>query len=512
MLLFIEIPIILFLIVSFGFWVFHLQRVWKALCRESQALSAVTDINFLLEESRSKARGKRGIAKRDDVYREFCKKQDVCSEAYVIKHLKLIYEAGWADTRLDIGELNKHTTGQLFRHNGIFRPILGVFIIIGLLGTLVGLINGLNSLSAMEISAGEKIFSSNFQVFMTTVQFAFLPSALGIFFTIVGVFGYTNYLRKICLPLKSTLESTTFNIWVPQLFKTPSEHALKTLSEAQNQLEENMEVAQRVANFTESIDDELKHFRPNIQQANQSIESFNESVRLVEKSSKVFEQTISEISTFQRTLEAMFQQTQENTTEIRKLFSNLSQQNESLEKRLDGLLEFEKAYKEDQRRSRSATEKLLTSAENAFNQLGQRNSEIIEEIGGPINATLKEVERDMRNLEPPIKHSVEMIDGIASTFSNRSEVLIRDLRGEFAHQNAAKEAETKGIKVLNESLNGLVEHLGSMITQQGVVTSKLNQISAPISFSPFHRTIHILTGVGLVGVIYLVYSVFNSQF
>ena len=65
----------------------------------------------------------------------------------VTKHLKAIFLAGWNESRLEVGELINHTTSNLFRWNNLFRSVLAVFIVIGLLGTLFGLADSLVELS-----------------------------------------------------------------------------------------------------------------------------------------------------------------------------------------------------------------------------------------------------------------------------------------------------------------------------------------------------------------------------
>ena len=103
--------------------------------------------------------------------------------------------AGWNESRLEVSELINHTTSNLFRWNNLFRSVLAVFIVIGLLGTLFGLTDSLTDLSpALKESTANETNTENSERMtqalgnlMDDVKGAFAPSIWGIIFTVLGV-------------------------------------------------------------------------------------------------------------------------------------------------------------------------------------------------------------------------------------------------------------------------------------------------------------------------------------
>src|SRR3569833_2892270 len=77
----------------------------------------------------------------------YLEEQRLPTRGVVAAHLRAIFDAGLHESRLDIGDLLRHTNAKLFRANTLLRALLSIFVILGLLGTLFGLADTLKALS-----------------------------------------------------------------------------------------------------------------------------------------------------------------------------------------------------------------------------------------------------------------------------------------------------------------------------------------------------------------------------
>ena len=138
----IALGIIWCLIGFFGVWFIGLITCWRWLRTEQKHIENNQDIQLLVTAREKQDRGREGTdqeADRENAFSEFCKESSLNRRSPIAKHLKAIFGAGWDETRLEVGELINHTTSDLFKWNNLFRSLLAVFIVIGLLGTLFGL-------------------------------------------------------------------------------------------------------------------------------------------------------------------------------------------------------------------------------------------------------------------------------------------------------------------------------------------------------------------------------------
>ena len=130
---------------------------WRILLRKGKQIENNQDIQPLVTARQERDRGRDDNEAETDanpVFQDFCEERSVSQNSFISKHLKAIFLAGWNESRLEVSELINHTTSNLFRWNSLFRSVLAIFIVIGLLGTLFGLTDSLVELSpALKASA-----------------------------------------------------------------------------------------------------------------------------------------------------------------------------------------------------------------------------------------------------------------------------------------------------------------------------------------------------------------------
>ena len=274
---------------------------WIRLSRKKRQIENNQDIQPLVT-----ARQKRG-SRRDNneaetdanpVFKDFCAERSLSENSFISKHLKAIFLAGWNESRLEVSELINHTIANLFRWNSLFRSVLAIFIVIGLLGTLFGLTDSLVKLApALRASAETQTPTENVETttpvdansknsrqmtkalsdLMGDIKGAFAPSIVGVFFTVLGVILYGIFLRFACHPVKSTLEQSTLTVWVPQLYPTTSQKLIQTLQESEAQMRSGYETAVRVDGMVENINTNADEFKRSLTQAKAITEPLAES-------------------------------------------------------------------------------------------------------------------------------------------------------------------------------------------------------------------------------------------
>ena len=149
--------------------------------------------------------------------------------APLFEHLKAIYNAGYKSSRLDSDLLVKNTTNKIFRGIDTVRTLISLFLVVGILGTLVGLAMTITSLRVSSSAAGK------YTLDLSNLGGAFAPSMWGVFCTIVFVAFFSVLIQEGCINrLTEKLTNSTINTWLPVLYPTDfqkSENSLVKLNE-----------------------------------------------------------------------------------------------------------------------------------------------------------------------------------------------------------------------------------------------------------------------------------------
>lgn len=298
----IALGIVISLFCFFIAWLVKLIADWRILSRKRREIENNHDIQPLVT-----ARQERDLRQEDNkevtdanlIFRDFCAERSLDQNSFISKHLKSIFLAGWNESRLEVSELINHTTSNLFRWNSLFRSVLAVFIVIGLLGTLFGLTDSLVRLSP-ELrknaqtqtstennewdTATESATESSTRItdalskLMEDIKGAFAPSIWGIIFTIAGVIFYGIYLQVACHPVKSTLEQLTLTVWVPQLYPTASQTLIQTLQQSESQMRQGFETAAQFSEAVATVQSNINEFNEGLTQAHAITQPLSDSV------------------------------------------------------------------------------------------------------------------------------------------------------------------------------------------------------------------------------------------
>ena len=476
----------------FVLWLGGLTAEWLRLRGEAQHFRKLTNVQFLLANGRDSG-SPSGLDYRDHLYDSFLKSQGVPPNSVAAGHIRMLHDAGWSDSRLDVAELNRHTLSSLFRWNSTLRSVLGLFIVIGLFGTLAGLSKALVPLSALDLASGVPAdLSGDLRELLDKLKSAFAPSVTGVALTVLGVGAYTVFLGAVCAPLRAYVDERTASLWVPKLYPTTSQRILGTLEEANRQARENMDAAHKVAEFAEGIQGELDLFLPNVAKARSMLTDYESSLERsvvaadsMADAAEAMADATSDLGAFQAELQKSYTASAAHTEVIRHVVAGLDETAERLSDGIKVLRVFEDAYVVG---LQEKTGTLLTSAQVAIEALSDQSAEIVRAVGQPvvdrlgnIDTTLSEtmdaVQGELRSIELPLSQSVEQIQAIADSFDKTIAKVLGDIKLEFDRQNKQTAEAHEGILGMRKAMDEIANALSRSASRQDRLVEEVAAIA-----------------------------------
>ena len=496
--------IIWVLIGFFSIWFSGLIRYWWWLRTERKRIENNQNIQPLMNAQQERDREREDNDQKtnpENAFSEFCKESSLGERSPIAKHLKAIFLAGWDETRLEVGELINHTTSDLFKWNNLFRSMLAVFIVIGLLGTLVGLADSLTGLSLplRESVASESTVKNNeeraanqpstensqkmtqaLSELLDKMKGALAPSIWGIIFTIIGVIFYGIYLQFACHPVKSILEQSTLTTWIPKLYPTTSQKLIQTLQQSESQMQKGFVTA---AQFSESVRtgrSNIDEFKESLTQVRAITQPLSDSVVQINKAasdistaadtlntdftesldtfSTEFTSSVTHLTGFQDEIRSLHQQFQKAANQKLNQFQDAA--NQKLDQQIETL------NKQDQNLTK--TVEVLKNCEKLYVESCQQIDETLQEFLNKTNEANANIEASNR----------EFLDGINTTNREWITEIQAQLKTELEIIQPTLKEE---LKTLSEQLTSdLKEVQGSLDERLTALTDQLKFFQLPI--------------------------------
>jgi len=167
------------------------------------------------------------------------------SPGVVYDHLWTMFSVGYRDADIDIGELIRKSEEDVCGWDSSLRNIIGIFVILGLLGTLFSVADAIRLLSAEA--------KPDLHLFIGTLSGAFAPSLTGVLLSIVTAVGYGGVLR-LRTRLRVQLRGWTIREWAPRL-RPPLTRRLQEASER------TLKAAGDVVEFAKDIRDRTEEWK-----------------------------------------------------------------------------------------------------------------------------------------------------------------------------------------------------------------------------------------------------------
>ena len=445
-------------LIVYGIWLFI----------KSKQIKKIQSIQPLVDARQERDTGRENNDQKPDadkMFHEFCEEQSLGEGSPITKHLKAIFLAGWDESRLEVSELINHTTSNLFRWNSLFRSVLAVFIVIGLLGTLFGLTDSLTELSpALKESTANETTTENSErmtqalsVLMDKIKGAFAPSIWGIIFTIAGVILYGIYLQIACHPVKSILERLTLTVWVPQLYPTTSQKLIQTLQQSESQMRKGFETAAQFSESVGTVQSNISEFNESLTQASVITQPLSDSVtqinkaasdistaadvlntgftenlnkfsgvlntgfkEILDKFSKEFASNVTHLTGFQDEIRSLHQQFQEASNQkLDQQTQKLEEQNQNLATTLEVLKNYEKLYVDSCQQIDNTLQEFLNKTTEASANIETTNREFLKGINATNREWIKEIQTQLKAeltiIQPTLKKELkELSDQLTS--------------------------------------------------------------------------------------------------
>jgi hypothetical protein len=499
-------------------WAFKIIRSWFNLRQNKHKILRCGNIDVLAgdlvqllslrnadqEEKKKKGRKKeKNLDEEEDklalmqlasnAFSSFCREKNIKEGGIVARHLRAIFNAGLQDSRLDVGELIKNTNNELFRPNSFLKSLMASFIILGLLGTLIGLADSLASLSpvlgkgVVERTSAE--LTTGLSDLFIHLKTAFAPSIWGVLFTVFGVISFSFYLHRSCYPVKDILEKLTLTVWVPRLFLTQSQRYLGTLKLGEEQIQKNMEAINNLAEMHKTIRPDVEELSEKLKTSNQTLGLMNDSAREMQNFTGSFVDGVTRLSAFQTQLQplyqkmldesAAFQQRVQHSIDNSQQFQSqanaaFEQQNNQLKESYRHLKSYEEAFIEQRKSIDIKLQEVLDSAKKAYDSLSERNKEVLDMIGKPLAEKLTDIQTSIQfelnniskrfdTFDVPIKAAAERISTTYENFDKRTQTLSNELRTEFDSQ---QEKINQGLQEFFQRVENLTETIKTGYAQQ----------------------------------------------
>lgn len=331
----------------------------------------------------------------------------------VFDHLKAIFDAGRKSSRLDADLLVKNTIDKICTNVDTIKSCISVFLVIGILGTLIGLGISIGSFNgdSFIINAQANNTAKELSKLFGNLRGAFAPSMWGVFLTISFVILYTMLIQEKCInKLTDKLTTNTIKVWLPALYPTDFQKGENTMV----QLKETIQNAEGINNSANELLD-------NLSMANATVQSINDVSTAITSSVNKFEEGSNKVVALKDSIEALSVKIADNDSKHLEWVNNAiaqtnSFQNESkknfLEQaaavrdnfavqsdQLKQIINTLKMYDDNALKSQDElNKKLAESIKNnmqaanemqvAIGELANRNKEVVVAIGSPLNQQL----------------------------------------------------------------------------------------------------------------------------
>lgn len=390
--------------------------------------------------------------------------------ALVFEHLRAIFDAGRKSSRLDADLLVKNTIDKICTDVDTIKSCISVFLVIGILGTLIGLGISIGSFNgdSFIINAQANNTAKELSKLFGNLRGAFAPSMWGVFLTISFVILYTMVIQERCInKLTDKLTTNTIKVWLPALYPTDFQKGENTMV----QLKETIQNAEGINNSANELLD-------NLSMANATVQSINDVSTAISSSVNKFEEGSNKVVALKDSIEALsvkiadndskhlewvnnaIAQTNSFQNESKKNFleqaaavrENFAVQSEQLKQIINTL----KMYDDNALKSQDElNKKLAESIKNnmqaanemqvAIGELANRNKEVVTAIGSPLNQQLTTMsDRLSESLKTmtaqllQLKASMDRIDSPLQTTAGEIQLMFGNMLAKLDQVLAAK--------------------------------------------------------------------------
>ena len=325
----------------------------------------------------------------------------------LFEHLRAIYEAGSKSSRLDSDLLVRNTVDKIFAGTDTIKSLISLFLVLGILGTLLGLAISIGSFSGegFVLNAEANKTASELSKLFGNLRGAFAPSMWGVTATIVFVFLYTVLVQEACInKLTEQLTTVTINKWLPALYPTDFQKGEISMVKLNNAVQTANE---SLANHNSFVNKTHEMFG-NLVETNETIKELKNVSTVLKESSVSYLAGSEKLAEMKEILTEVSEKLQSDNewfktyvnaqiTSIKTVQDSCLQVNEEVHKCLE-----------------LSTEKNI----KATNGLQNMQNEILEAVGKPLQEQLDSMAVKLSGDLEGIAHSVNGVSTAVNRISN----------------------------------------------------------------------------------------------
>lgn len=240
----------------------------------------------------------------------------------LFEHLKAIYDAGAQSSRLDADLLVKNTVDKIFTGVDSLKTSISLFLVMGILGTLVGLAISIGGFSGgnFVMSGQNGATADELSLLFNNLRGAFAPSMWGGFFTIVFVFSYSWKIQEGCInKVAEKLTINTIRYWLPNLYPTDFQKGEQSL----------VKLKATIAN-ADGINSGVRDLEKNLTSSNATLQQLSKVSDSIQQASQKFDESTDKITKLKVLYDELKQANQTFNSSVTKLvYSALQEQKTS---------------------------------------------------------------------------------------------------------------------------------------------------------------------------------------
>jgi len=414
------------------------------------------------------------------------------------RHLAAVFEAGWHNTKLDVSALIALSTQRLLRTTAFLQTILGLFLVIGLFGTLFGLREELPALGGMITGeATQSTVTARAGILgglVTGLADAFAPSLWGVGVTAVGILLMAVRGRLVTTALQHQLESATLTVWVPAFLPNAPQQLDRILQRIAQQVETSGATVKEVDGLTtrlqarssewlEIVDvatAQMKEMGATADRFATATTKFGDGVTRFESAEGTLSESVREFSTENKALHTWLKAESDRAAAVHTtVLESIRDQRDTLTEAFNSLKAYETEYISQRSAIEDAIKKSVEASTHVLATSEAQATKIVTELGEPLKTELKNrlislnnkteaglanIATRLNELDAPLnKATIEYKNAIHRTQQN-FETANQKVADEFRKQNKLVTDQNKLTKEQAEELITQRKALDQLLT------------------------------------------------
>lgn len=283
----------LLLLIIFGIWTvaavvgYKIYKLSQIATINLKVLEDTTDVSTLERSLRNPR------SNHDEAFTIYARDKGIEPRTEILfDHINTIFKAGVKGSNLEPELLVQNTVAKMFGGVDSLKTSVSMFLVIGILGTLLGLAISIGSFSGGNflVNQGTSATADQLTALFKNLRGAFAPSMWGVANTILFVFIYTFAVQEGCInKVTEKLTLNTIQHWLPILYPTDFQRGDNSIAKLNATIKN-----------ADGINKDVIELQDNLKASNETIRALSKMSRQVELATTHFEVGTNRIGEIQK--------------------------------------------------------------------------------------------------------------------------------------------------------------------------------------------------------------------